>query len=56
MAILEFSKIVMYKFDHNYLLHKFSPQDMKLCYMDIDSFVYIVIKEDDVYDSIINPL
>lgn len=40
MAILELFKIVMYKFHYNYMLNKFSPQDMKRCYMDTDNYVF----------------
>ena len=38
-AILDLSKIIMYKFHYNYMKPKYS-KNLRLCYMDINSFVY----------------
>ena len=46
-AILDLSKLVMYEFHYNYMQPKYGDR-LKLCYMDIDSFVYH-INTDDVY-------
>ena len=49
-AILDLSKIVMYEFHYDYMKPKYGPggpgsrathgENLKLCYMDIDSLVY----------------
>ena len=38
-AILDLSKTVMYEFHYDYMLPKYGD-NLKLCYMDTDSFVY----------------
>ncbi|XP_057299355.1 uncharacterized protein LOC130629979 [Hydractinia symbiolongicarpus] len=50
LAILDLSKIVMYEFHYDYMRPKYGV-DVKLCYMDTDSFVYH-IKTDDFYKDI----
>ena len=50
-AILDLSKIVMYEFHYNYMVPKYSPEKLKLCYMDTDSLVYD-IKTEDFYEDI----
>ena len=37
-AILDLSKIVMYKFHYDYMILKYG-ENLKLCYMDTDSLV-----------------
>ena len=49
-AILDLSKIIMYEFHYNYLLPKYD-ENLRMCYMDTDSFVYD-IKNDDFYEDI----
>ena len=48
-AILDLSKIVMYKFHYDYMKPKF--KDPQLCYMDTDSLIYN-IKTEDFYADI----
>ena len=48
-AILDLSKIVMYKFHYDYMKPKF--KDPRLCYMDTDSLIYS-IKTEDFYEGI----
>ena len=50
-AILDLSKIVMYEFHYDYMVPKYGPEKLKLCYMDTDSFVYH-IKTEDFYADI----
>ena len=38
-AILDLSKLIMYEFHYDYMLPKYG-YNIKLCYMDTDSFVY----------------
>ena len=38
-AILDLSKIVMYKFHYDYMKQKY-PEGLTLCYMDMDSLIY----------------
>ena len=52
LSILDISKILMYEFWHDYMKPKYS-NDVKLCYMDTDSFV-INIKTEDFYKDIAN--
>ena len=49
-AILDLSKIIMYEFHYDYMLPKYK-ENIKLCYMDTDSFVYD-IKIEDFYKDI----
>ena len=48
-AILDLSKMVMYRFHYDYLLPKFGDR-IALCYMDTDSFVYCIQTEDFYMD------
>ena len=49
-AILDLSKLIMYEFHYDYMLPKYG-ENIKLCYMDTDSFVYD-IKTKDFYKDI----
>ena len=49
-AILDLSKLIMYEFHYDYMLPKYGD-NIKLCYMDTDSFVYD-IKTKDFYKDI----
>ena len=49
-AILDLSKLIMYEFHYDYMLPKYG-KNIKLCYMDADSFVYD-IKTEDFYKDI----
>ena len=50
LSILEISKILMYEFWYDYMKSKYND-DVKLCYMDTDSFV-MHIKTNDFYKDI----
>ena len=52
LSILDISKILMYKFWYDYMKPKYD-NDVKLCYMDTDSFV-MNIKTEDFYKDIAN--
>ena len=52
LSILEISKILMYEFWYDYMKPKYS-NDVKLCYMDTDSFI-MNIKTNYFYDDIAN--
>ena len=52
LSILEISKILMYKFWYDYMKPKYG-NDVKLCYMDTDSFT-MNIKTNDFYEDIGN--
>ena len=52
LSILEFSKIVMYEFWYDYMKPKYG-NDVKLCYMDTNSFI-MNIKTKDFYEDIDN--
>ena len=52
LSILEISKILMYKFWYNYMKPKYG-NDVKLCYMDTDSFI-MNIKTENFYKDIAN--
>ena len=52
-AILDLSKIVMYKFHYDYMVPKYDLEKLKLCYMDTDSLVYH-IKTEDFYTDIVD--
>ena len=51
LSILDITKILMYEFWYDYLKPKYN--DVKLCYMDTDSFV-MNIKTEDFYKGIAN--
>ena len=50
LSILEISKILMYEFWYDYMKPKYN-NDVKLCYMDTDSFI-MNIKANDFYKDI----
>ena len=50
LSMLEISKILMYEFWYDYLKPKYG-NDVKLCYMDTDSFI-MNIKTNDFYEDI----
>ena len=52
MSILDISKVLMYEFWYDYIKPKYD-NDVKLCYMDTDSFV-MNIKTEDFYKDIAN--
>ena len=52
LAILDISKIFMYEFWYDYMKPKYG-NDVKLCYMDTDSFI-MNIKTEDFYKDIAN--
>ena len=52
LSILEISKILMYEFWYDYMKPKYG-NDVKLCYMDTDSFM-TNIKTNDFYEDIAN--
>ena len=53
-AVLDISKTLMYEFDYDYLKPKFED-NVKLCYMDTDSFIF-PIKTEDFYEDIMSDL
>ena len=52
LSILEISKILMYEFWYDYMKPKYD-NNVKLCYMDTDSFI-MNIKTKDFYEDIAN--
>ena len=52
LSILEFSKLLMYEFWYDYMKPKYGD-NVKLCYMDTDSFI-MNIKTEDFYKDIAN--
>ena len=50
LSILEISKLLMYEFWYDYMKY---GDNVKLCYMDIDSFI-MNIKTEDFYKDITN--
>ena len=52
LSILDISKILMYEFWYDYMKPKYG-NDVKLCYMDTDSFI-MSIKMNDFYKDIAN--
>ena len=50
-AILDLSKIVMYKFHYDYMKQKYDDDKLTLCYMDTDSLIYSM-EMDDFYKDI----
>ena len=54
LSILEISKILMYEFWYDYMKLKYND-NVRLCYMDTDSFI-MNIKTNDFYKDVINAL
>ena len=55
-AILDLSKIIMYKFHYDYMVPKYGKKS-NLCYMDTDSLSYNIETEDfykDIADDVPN--
>ena len=52
LSILEISKTLMYEFWYDYMKPKYGD-NVKLCYMDTDSFI-MHIKTEDFYKDIAN--
>ena len=52
LSILEISKTLMYEFWYNYMKPKYGD-NVKLCYMDTDSFI-MHNKTEDFYEDIAN--
>ena len=52
LSVLEISKILMYEFWYDYMKPKYG-NDVKLCYMDTNSFI-MNIKTNDFYEDIAN--
>ena len=52
LSILEISKILMYEFWYDYMKSKYG-NNIKLCYMDTNSFI-MNIKTEDFYKDIAN--
>ena len=52
LSILEISKLLMYEFWYDYMKPKYND-NVKLCYMDTDSFI-VNIKTEDFYKDISN--
>ena len=50
-AILDLSRIVMYKFHYDYMKRKYNDDKLTLCYMDTDPWIYS-IETDDFYKDI----
>ena len=53
LSILEISKLLMYEFWHDYMKPKYG-NNVKLCYMDTDSFIMNIKTEDFYKDITIN--
>ena len=51
LSILEISKTLMYEFWYDYMKPKYNS-NIKLCYMDTDSFIMNIIKTNDFYKDI----
>ena len=54
-AILDLSKIMLYKFHYDYMVPMYSNSCLKLCYMDTDSLIYRVNTKDfyvDIADEV----
>ena len=51
IAILDLSKLLMFKFHYNYMLKKYDKKNIKLMFTDTDSLCY-EIKTDDVYKDL----
>ena len=50
LSILEISKIVKYEFWYDYMRPKYGEK-LKLCYMDADSFIVYIKKENTYLDN-----
>ena len=50
-SILDISKTLMYEFWYDYLKPKYNDK-VKLCYMDTDSFIIIIIKTEDIANDV----
>ena len=50
-STLEISKTLMYEFWYDYLKPKYNDK-VKLCYMDTDSFIIIIIKTEDIANDV----
>ena len=44
MAILDFSKLLIYDFYYNYMLKKYDRKKIKLCLTDTDSLCFFKLK------------
>ena len=53
-SILDISKMLMYEFWYDYLKPMYD-KNIKLCYTDTDSFIFLV-KTDDFYSDISNDI
>src|SRR3989442_15823695 len=53
MSILDLSKHTMYDYHYRVMLPKYGSQQIRLAYMDTDSFIYL-IKTDDLYKDMIS--
>lgn len=51
VAILEISKLTMYRFHYEFMLTKYSHEKCRMAYTDTDSFIYC-IEDEDVYEMI----
>ena len=51
LSVLDLSKTVMFEFWYDYVKPKYG-ENVKLCYMDTDSFI-VHVKTDDVYKDIV---
>ena len=54
-AILDLSKIFMYKFHYDYMKLKYNDDNLTLCYMDTDSLIYSIETDDfykDIFDDV----
>ena len=54
LSILDLSKTAMYKFWYDYLKPKYG-KNVKLCYMDTDSFI-VHVRTDDIYKYVTEEL
>ena len=54
LPVLEISKIVMYEFCYDYVKLEYG-QKAKLCYMDTNSFI-VSIKREDIYSDIVKDI
>ena len=55
-AILDLSKIVMYEYHYDYMKCKYDDENLTLCYMDTDSLIYDIARDDfykDIADDVV---